>query len=122
MLFFGYFSCLIVAFTAVAMWLMSSFNPTALEKRHHPRPPIDQTVTAEDIAHLHLQATKEASAAAPKDDVAPVKHHKPKLIARRRNDYAYGNPWGNSSGNSWGNSSGNYAQAYRNDPRGFFIH
>jgi hypothetical protein len=118
MLFFGYFSCLIVAFTAVAMWLLSSFNPTALEKRHHPRPPIDQTVTAEDIVHLHLQATKEASASAAKDDVAPVKHHKPKLIARRRNDYAYGNSWGNS----WGNSSGNYAQAYRNDPRGFFIH
>jgi hypothetical protein len=107
MLFFGYFSCLIVAFTAVAMWLMSSFNPSGLEKRHHPRPPIDQTVAAEDMAHLHLQVTKEAPAA--KDDVAPVKHHKPKMLARRRNDYAYGNQWG-------------YTEAYRNDPRGFFIH
>jgi hypothetical protein len=107
MLFFGYFSCLIVAFTAAAMWLVSSFSPSALEKRHHPRPPIDQTVTAEDIAHLHLQVTKEASAA--KDDVAPVKHHKPKVFARRRDNYGYGNSWG-------------YTEAYRNDSRGFFIH
>jgi hypothetical protein len=107
MLFFGYFSCLIVAFTAAAMWLMSSFNPSTLEKRHHPRPPIEQTVAAEDLAHLHLQLTKEASAA--KEDVASVKHRKPKVFARRRNDYAYGNPWG-------------YTEAYRNDPRSFFIH
>jgi hypothetical protein len=31
------------------------------------------------------------------------------MLARRRNDYAYGNQWG-------------YTEAYRNDPRGFFIH
>jgi len=66
MLFFGYFSCLIVAFTAVAMWLIASFNYSMLEKRHHPRPTINQTVTPEEIAPLHLQVTKEASQA--KDD------------------------------------------------------
>jgi hypothetical protein len=69
MLFFGYFSCLIVAFTAVAMWLTGSFNNSTLEKHHHPRPTIDQTVTAEGIAPLHLQVTKETSRA--KDDVLP---------------------------------------------------
>jgi len=107
MLFFGYFSCLIMAFTAVAMWLVGSFNNATLEKHYHPRPPIDQTVTAAEIAHLHLQVTKEASAA--KDDASPVKHHKRRVIASPRNNYGYGNPSG-------------YAEAYRNDPRGFFIH
>ena len=107
MLFFGYFSFLIVAFTAVAMWLVASFNNSTLPKKPHPRPPIDQTVTPEQIAPLHLQATnKEASATT--DEVSPVKHHKRKVIARQRNNnYRYGNVWG-------------YAQAYRNDPRGFW--
>jgi len=103
MLFFGYFSCLIVAFTAAAMWLIGSFSNATLEKRHHPRPAIDQSVTAGEIAHLHLQVTKDASPA--KDDVSPVKHHKPKVLARQRNNYGYSNTY-----------------AYRNDPRGFFIH
>jgi len=108
MLFFGYFSSLIIAFTVVAMWLTSLFfNNSTLETHQHPRPTIDQTVTAEEIAPLHLQVTKEASPA--KDDVSPVKHHKPKVLARQRNNDGYGNAWG-------------YAQAYRNDPRGFFIH
>ena len=107
-LFFGYFCCLIVALTVVAMWLIGSFNYSKLEKHPHPRPPIDQTVTAVEIAPLHLQVTKEPSAA--KEDVSPVKHHKRKVVAsRRNNNYGYGNVWG-------------YAQAYRNDPRGFFIH
>jgi hypothetical protein len=108
MLFLGYFSCLIVAFTTVAMWLIGSFNYSTLEKHHHPRPTIDQTITAEEIAPLHLQVTKEASTA--KDDVSPVKHHKRKVLARQRNNnYGYGNALG-------------YADAFRNDPRGFFIH
>ena len=107
MLFFGYFSFLIVAFTAVAMWLISSFNYSKLEKHSHPRPSIEQRVTPEQMAPLHLEATqKEASAA--KDDVSPVRHHKRKVVARQRNNnYGYGNVWG-------------YAQAYRNDPRGFW--
>jgi len=109
MLFFGYFSCLIVAFTAVAMWLIGSFNNSTLPKQRHPRPPIEQTVTPKEIASLHLEATKKEASAAT-DDVSPVKHHKRKVVARQRNNnYRYGNVWG-------------YAQAYRNDPRGFFIH
>jgi len=107
MLFFGYFFCVIVAFITVAFWLIGLVNNSTLEKHHHPRPTTDQTVTAEEIAPLHLQVTKEASPA--KDDVSPVKHHKPKVLARQRNNDGYGNAWG-------------YAQAYRNDPRGFFIH
>jgi hypothetical protein len=72
---------------------------------------ISQAKIAECDRHhipLHLEVTKEASAAT--DGVSPVKHHKRKVVARQRNNnYRYGNVWG-------------YAQAYRNDPRGFFIH
>jgi hypothetical protein len=83
MLFFGYFSSLIVAFTFVAMWLIGSFNYSTLEKRHHPRPPIEQTITPEvitpeQIAPLHLEVTREAST--PKSDVSHVKHRKRKVL------------------------------------------
>jgi hypothetical protein len=108
MLFFGYFSCLIVAFTVVAMWLIGSFNYSTLEKRHHPRPTIDQTVTPEEIAPLHLQVTKEASAA--KDDVSPVKHHKHKVLARQRNNY---------EGRGYGNALG-YAEETQYGPKRLF--
>ena len=91
MLFFGYFSSLIIAFTVVAMWLTSLFfNNSRLETHQHPRPPIVETVPAE--ARLHLEVTKEASSA--KDDVSPVKHHKRKVLARQRNNDGYGNAWG----------------------------
>jgi hypothetical protein len=97
-------------FTSVAMWLIGSFNYSKSEKHHyhHPRPTIDQTITLEELAPLHLQVTKEASTA--NDNVSPVKHHKRKVLARQRNNnYGYGNALG-------------YAAAFRNDPRGFFIH
>ena len=108
MLFFGYFSCLIVTFTVVAMWLIGSVNYSRLEKHPHPRPTIVQTVTPEEIAPLHLQVTKEASPA--NDNVSPVKHHKRKVLARQRNNnYGYGN-------------ARSFAQAFWNDSRDFFIH
>ena len=106
MLFFGYFSSLIVAFTVVAMWLIGSINTSTLPKQRHPRPPIAQAVTPEEIAPLHLEVTKEASQK--DDDASPIKHRKRRVLARQHNNnYGYG----------WG-----YAQAYRNDPRGLFIH
>ena len=79
MLFFGYFSCLIVAFAVVAMWLVGSFNYSTLPKQHHYRPPIEQTVTAAEIVPLHLEVTKKETSAAA-DDVSPVKHHKRKVV------------------------------------------
>ena len=89
MLFFGYFSFLIVAFTAVAIWLIGSFNHSTSEKHYHPRPVVAE---AEEIEPLHLEVTKGTSPA--KEQVSPVKHHKPKVLARQRNDYegrGYGN-------------------------------
>jgi hypothetical protein len=62
MLFFSYFSCLIVAFTAVAMWLIGSFNNSTLPMQRRPRPPIEQTLTAEQIAPLRLQASSITNA------------------------------------------------------------
>jgi hypothetical protein len=88
MLFFGYFSCLILGFTALAMLVIGTFtNSTTLPKQHHPRPPIEQTITPEQIAPLYLEVTKEKEASAAKDDVSPVKHHKHKVLARQRNNY-----------------------------------
>jgi hypothetical protein len=110
MLFFGYFSCLIVAFTVAAMWVIGSFTNTSLPKRHHPRPPIEQTVTPEEIAPLHLEVTKEKEASAAKDDVSPVKHHKRKLLARQRNNY---------EGRGYGNAQG-YAQETQYGPQRLF--
>lgn len=107
MLFFGYFSCLIVMFTAVAMWLVSSFNYSTLPKRNHPRPPIEQTVTPEQIAPLHLEVTKEKEASAGKTDVSPVKHHKRKALARQRNNYearGYGNARGYAQETQYGHN------------------
>jgi len=112
MLFFGYFSGLIVAFTVLAMWLISSFNYLTLPKQRHPRPPIEQTITPEEInpqqiARLHLEVAKEASPA--KQDVSPVKPHKPKVLARQRNNnYGYGNAQG-------------YAEAAQNGARRLFF-
>ena len=102
MLFIGYFSCLIVAFTAVALWLVGSFSHSTLEKHYHPRPPVAQ---ADEIARLHLEVTKEPA----KEDVSPVKHHKPKPLARQRNDY---------EGRGYGNGLG-YAEE-QNGPRRLF--
>jgi hypothetical protein len=108
MLFFGYFSCLIVAFTAVAMWLISTATNSTLPKQHHPRPSIEQTVTPEEIAPLHLEVTKEASAA--KDDVSPVKHHKRRVLARQRDNY---------NGRGYGNALG-YAEETQYGPKRLF--
>jgi hypothetical protein len=99
MLFFGYFSCLIIAFTVVALWLVASFTNSTLPKQHHPRPPIEQ-VTPEEIAPLHLEVTKEVSAE--KDDVSPVKHHKPRVFARQRDNYGYENSLGYAQETQYG--------------------
>ena len=61
----------------------------------------------DEIAPLHLEVTKEASTA--KNDVAPAKHHKRKVLARQRNNnYGYGNAQG-------------YAEASQNGPKRLFF-
>ncbi len=114
----GYFFCMITVLTAVTV-LLTSFSgiSTLKQGRHHPRPPvIGRTVTAEESAQWHSPVAKEAS---PAKDVSPVvatakadtkksKHYKPKVFARQRDNYGYGNALG-------------YAQESGYGPRGLFF-
>jgi hypothetical protein len=111
----GYFFGAITAFTAVVALAVGLFNIAAAVNvpRQQPHSVIARTVTVE--AQRHSRLAKEASAA---KDVTPVvatakadtkksKHYKPKVFARRRENYGYGNAPG-------------YAQ-YGYGPRGPFF-
>jgi hypothetical protein len=116
----GYFFCMITMLTAFTV-LLTSFSgiSTLKQGRHylHLRPPvIGRTVTAEETAQWHTPVAKEAS---PAKDVSPVvatakadtkksKHYKPKVFARQRDNYGYGNALG-------------YAQESGYGPRGLFF-
>jgi len=115
---FGYFFCMITVLTAVVALLTSFSNISTIGNgRHHLRPPvIGRTVTAEETAQRSSPVAKEA---APAKDVSPIvatakadtkkiKHYKPKVVARQRNNYGYGNALG-------------YAEESRYGPRGLFF-
>jgi hypothetical protein len=111
----GYFSLMITTLTAVMALLIGFFNNnSSFERGHLPRPIIAQTVPADETAPWRSPAPKDASqaknvslvASAPKTDVKESSQHKPKALARQRNNnQGYWNLF-----------------AYRNDPRGLFIH
>ena len=115
----GYFFCMLTTLTAVTVLLtsLSGISTRLKQGRHHPRPPvIGRTVTAEETAQWHSPVAKEAS---PAKDVSPVvatakadtkksKHYKPKVFARQRDNYGYGNALG-------------YAQDSGYGPRGLFF-
>jgi hypothetical protein len=99
---FGYFFCMITVLTAVVALLTSFSNiSTIANGRHHLRPPvIGRTVTVE--IQRHSPVAKEE---APVEDVSPVvataeadtkkiKHYKPKVFARQRDNYGYWNARG----------------------------
>jgi hypothetical protein len=110
------------ALTAVAVLLTDLVNTATLEKgRHRPPPVIARTVKVE--VQRHSPAAKEASpakdvssfVATAKADTKKSKHYKPKVfaykpkvLARQRNNYRYGNAQG-------------YAQGYGYGPRGLFF-
>jgi hypothetical protein len=113
---FGYFVCMITMLTAAVVLLTGFFNISTIGNgRHHLRPPvIGRTVTVE--AQRHSPVAKEE---APAKDVSPVvatakadtkksKHYKPKVFARQRDNYGYGNALG-------------YAQEPGYGPRGLFF-
>ena len=98
---FGYFFCMITALTAVVALLTSFSNISTIGNgRHHLRPPvIGRTVTVE--VQRHSPVAKEASAkdvspvvASAQADTKQIKHYKPKVFARQRNNYGYGNARG----------------------------
>jgi hypothetical protein len=111
----GYFSLMITTLTAVVALLIGfSNNNSSFEKGNLPRPIIVQTVRADEAAPWRSPAPKDASQAKnvllvappPKADVKESSQHKPKALARQRNNnQGYWNLF-----------------AYRSDPRSFFIH
>ena len=112
----GYFFCMITMLTAVVVVLTGFSNISTLKQgRPHLRPPaIGRTVMVE--TQRHSSVAKEET---PAKDVSPViatakadakkgKHYKPKVVARQRNNYGYGNALG-------------YAEESRYGPRGLFF-
>ena len=122
----GYFFCMVTVLTAVVVALtgLSSIS-TIGNGRHYPRPPVTgRTVMVETQRHSPPVAkesspaksvAKEASPAkdvstvvAAKADTKKIKHYKPRVVARQRNNYGYGNALG-------------YAEESRYGPRGLFF-
>jgi hypothetical protein len=107
---FGYFFCMITVLTAVTVVLTSFSNISTLGKvREHLRPPaIGRTVMVETQRHSPV-----AKAPSPAKDVSPVvatakadtkksEHHKPKALARQRDNYRYGNALGYAEESGYG--------------------
>ena len=124
---FGYFFGMITVLTAALVVLSALSNISTFGNgRHYPRPPvIGRTVMVETQRHSP-PAAKKASLAKPmvkeaslakevssavvteKTDTKKSKHHKPKVLARQRNNYGYGTALG-------------YAEESRYVPRGPFF-
>ncbi len=116
----GYFFCMVTVLTAIVVALTSFSNISPIGNgRHYPgSPAIGRTVIVETQRHSPA-ATKEAS---PAKDVSPVvatamaddkasKPHKPKVLARQRNNYEPPGYYGSALG---------YAQESRNGPQRLF--
>jgi hypothetical protein len=102
----GYFFCMVTMLTAFMAAAIGFFdNNSSLEKGRYARPAIIHTVAAGDGKPWHSPTAKEALPAPAMADVKEPKPHKSKMLVRARNNYGYGNEY-----------------AYRNDPRGLFIH
>ena len=99
---FGYFLSMIAMLTA-AMVVLTSFSniSTKGHARQNLRPPVIGR-----IDEPHSQVAKEETrakdvspvVATAKADTKKIKHYKPKVLARQRNNYGYGNARGYASG------------------------
>jgi hypothetical protein len=97
---------MITMLTAVVVVLTGFSNiSTSKQERHHLRPPvIGRTVTAEEPAQRPSPVVKEAAQVKAKDvstvvatakaDTKKIKHYKPKVVARQRDNYGYWNARG----------------------------
>jgi hypothetical protein len=118
---------MVTVLTAVVVALTGFSNISAIGNgRHYPRPPvIGRTAMVETQRHSPPVAKESSPAksvakeASPAKDVSPVvatakaetkksKHYKPKVFARQRNNYGYGNARG-------------YAQEFGYGPKGLFF-
>ncbi len=110
---FGYFFSMIAVLTAAVVLLTGLSNiSTVGNGRHYPRPAIARTATVE--LQRHSPVVKEASSpkdvspivATAKADTKKIKHYKPKVLARQRNNnYGYGNALGYAEESRYGPSS-----------------
>ena len=103
---FGYFFGMVAVLTGTVVLLTGLPNiSTIANGRHHLRPPVIGRTVAVEVQR-HPQVAKEET---PAKDVSPVivtakadtktiKHYKPKVLARQRNNYGYGNARGYASG------------------------
>jgi hypothetical protein len=103
---FGYFLSMIAMLAAAVAVLTGISNISTIGNgRQHLRPPVIGRTVAVEIQR-HPQVAKEET---PAKDVSPViatanadtkksKHYKPKVFARRPNNYGYGNARGYASG------------------------
>ena len=101
------FGCLfgMVAVVTAAVTLLTALPniSTIGNGRHYPRPAIARTVTVELQRHSRVAKASPAKDVPPvvstaKADTKPIKHYKPKVLARQRNNYGYGNARGYASG------------------------
>jgi hypothetical protein len=101
----GYFFGMIMVLTAAVVSLTALPNISTIGNgRHYPHPAIARTVRVE--LQRHSPVAKEASLAkdvspvvfTAKADTKQIKHYKPKVLARQRNNYGYGNARGYASG------------------------
>jgi len=127
----GFFFCMIAVLTAVAGVTISFFGASTSERVHHyPRPAVERNVTAtnsEPRLFMVVPDTKDesptknteanpasiptatpASIPTEKAEVKKSKPHKPKVLARLRNNYQRPGYYGNAQG---------YAEEYRNGPQ-----
>jgi hypothetical protein len=121
----GYFFCMIAVLTAAVGVMLGLSNISTSERaRHYPRAVVERNVTAanrEPRLFMMVPETKDGSpaknmeansAAAPTEKTVAKKSrpHKPKVLARQRNNYerpGYGNALG-------------YAEESRNGPQRLF--
>ena len=97
---FGYFFCMITVLTAVVVLLtgLSNISPVG-NGRHNSRPAIARTVTVELQRHSAVAKELPAKDVSPvvataKADTKKIKHYKPKVLARQRDNYGYWNARG----------------------------
>jgi hypothetical protein len=101
---FGYFFGMITVFTGAVVLLTGLPNISTIGNgRHYPRPAIARTVTVELQRHSRVAKASPAKDVSPvvstaKADTKQIKHYKPKVLARQRNNYGYGNARGYASG------------------------
>ena len=107
----GYFFGVITAFTAVVALAIGLFNITAAVNgpRHYPRPVIARTVTAPPAKEASPARVVSSVVSTAKADTKKSKHYRPKVVARQRNNYAFGNALG-------------YAEESGYGPKGPFFH